>query len=50
MKEMEIRQILAKNLKTLRKMNGLSQLKLANENQIAFTFINDIEKTIVDKK
>ncbi len=43
MKEMEIRQILAKNLKTLRKMKGLSQLKLANEIQIAFTFINDIE-------
>lgn len=38
MKEIEIRQILAKNLKTLRKMKGLSQLKLANEIQIAFYF------------
>ncbi|MBE6347548.1 MAG: helix-turn-helix transcriptional regulator [Spirochaetaceae bacterium] len=33
----------AKNLKKIRKLKGLSQLKLANELQMAFTFINDIE-------
>lgn len=43
MEELEIRQILANNLKKLRKQKGLSQLKLANELQMAFTFINDIE-------
>ncbi len=43
MKEMEVRAIFAENLKKLRKQKGLSQLKLANEIQMAFTFINDIE-------
>lgn len=43
MEEFEIRQILADNLKKIRKQKGLSQLKLANELQMAFTFINDIE-------
>ena len=43
MEEKEVREILAENLKKLRKRKGLSQLKLANEIQMAFTFINDIE-------
>ena len=43
MEEIEVRQIFAKNLKQLRKQKGLSQLKLSNELQMAFTFINDIE-------
>ena len=43
MEETDVRRILAENLKTLRKQKGLSQLKLANELQMAFTFINDIE-------
>ena len=43
MEEMEIRKIFANNLKKIRKLKGLSQLKLANELQMAFTFINDIE-------
>lgn len=43
MKEIEVRRIFAENLKKLRKQKGLSQLKLSNEMQIAFTFINDIE-------
>lgn len=43
MEEIEIRQILANNLKKLRKQRGLSQLKLSNEIKMAFTFINDIE-------
>ena len=43
MEEKEVREILAENLKKLRKQKGLSQLKLANEIQMAFTFINDIE-------
>lgn len=43
MEELEIRQILAGNLKKIRKQKGLSQLRLANELQMAFTFINDIE-------
>lgn len=43
MEEMEVRRIFAENLKKLRKLKGLSQLKLANEMQMAFTFINDIE-------
>lgn len=43
MEEMEIRQIFADNLKKIRKQRGLSQLKLSNEIQMAFTFINDIE-------
>lgn len=43
MKEMEVRRIFAENLKKLRKQKGLSQLKLSNEMQMAFTFINDIE-------
>lgn len=43
MEEIEVRQIFADNLKRLRKQKGLSQLKLSNEMQMAFTFINDIE-------
>lgn len=43
MKEIEVREIFAENLKRLRKQKGLSQLKLSNELQMAFTFINDIE-------
>ena len=43
MEEIEVRQIFAKNLKQLRKQKGLSQLRLSNELQMAFTFINDIE-------
>ena len=43
MEEIDVRNILAKNLKRLRKQKGLSQLKLSNEIQMAFTFINDIE-------
>ncbi|MBD5410692.1 MAG: helix-turn-helix transcriptional regulator [Treponema sp.] len=43
MEEIEVRTIFAKNLKKLRKQKGLSQLKLSNEIQMAFTFINDIE-------
>lgn len=43
MEEIEVRKIFAKNLKKLRKQKGLSQLKLSNEMQMAFTFINDIE-------
>lgn len=43
MTEMEVRKILAQNLKKLRKQFGLSQQKLANELQMAMTFINDIE-------
>lgn len=43
MTEMEVRKILAQNLKKLRKQFGLSQQKLANEVQMAMTFINDIE-------
>ncbi|MBE6345145.1 MAG: helix-turn-helix transcriptional regulator [Spirochaetaceae bacterium] len=43
MKEIEIRQIFANNLKKIRKQKGFSQLKLSNELQMAFTFINDIE-------
>ncbi|MBE6348039.1 MAG: helix-turn-helix transcriptional regulator [Spirochaetaceae bacterium] len=43
MDELEIRQILANNLKKIRKQKGLSQLRLSNEIQMAFTFINDIE-------
>ncbi|MBD5412418.1 MAG: helix-turn-helix transcriptional regulator [Treponema sp.] len=43
MEEIEVRTIFAKNLKKLRKQKGLSQLKLSNEMQMAFTFINDIE-------
>lgn len=43
MEEIEVRKIFAENLKKLRKQKGLSQLKLSNEMQMAFTFINDIE-------
>ena len=43
MEEIEVRKIFAENLKRLRKQKGLSQLKLSNEMQMAFTFINDIE-------
>lgn len=43
MKGLEIRQILADNIKRLRKQRGLSQLKLANELDIAMTFVSDIE-------
>lgn len=43
MTEKEIRQIFGENLKRLRKLKGLSQLKLANELQMAMTFLNDIE-------
>ena len=43
MNEIEVRKIFAENLKKLRKQKGLSQLKLSNEMQMAFTFINDIE-------
>lgn len=43
MEEIEVRTIFAKNLKKLRKQKGLSQFKLANEIQMAFTFINGIE-------
>ncbi|MGN0739823.1 MAG: helix-turn-helix domain-containing protein [Treponema sp.] len=43
MEEIEVRRIFAENLKKLRKQKGLSQLKLSNEIQMAFTFINDIE-------
>lgn len=43
MEGIEVRKIFAENLKRLRKQKGLSQLKLANELQMAFTFINDIE-------
>lgn len=43
MEEIDVRNILAKNLKKLRKQKGLSQLKFSNEIQMAFTFINDIE-------
>jgi len=43
MEEIEVRRLFAENLKKLRKLKGLSQLKLSNEMQMAFTFINDIE-------
>ncbi|WP_022933006.1 helix-turn-helix domain-containing protein [Treponema bryantii] len=43
MEEIEVRKVFAENLKKLRKQKGLSQLKLSNELQMAFTFINDIE-------
>lgn len=43
MNELEVRSIFAENLKKLRKKKGLSQLKLSNEMQMSFTFINDIE-------
>lgn len=43
MEEIEVRKIFAENLKKMRKQKGLSQLKLANEMKMAFTFINDIE-------
>lgn len=43
MEGLEIRQILADNIKRLRKQRGLSQLKLANELDIAMTFVSDIE-------
>lgn len=43
MTENEVRSIFAENLKRLRKLRGLSQLKLANELQMAMTFLNDIE-------
>ena len=43
MEEVEVRTIFAENLKRLRKQKGLSQMKLANEIQMAFTFISDIE-------
>ena len=43
MEGIEVRKIFAENLKKLRKQKGLSQLKLSNELQMAFTFINDIE-------
>lgn len=43
MEEIEVRKIFAENLKILRKQKGLSQLKLSNEIEMAFTFINDIE-------
>lgn len=43
MEAMEVRAIFAENLKKLRRQKGLSQMKLANELQMAFTFINDIE-------
>ena len=43
MEGIEVRKLFAENLKTFRKQKGLSQLKLANEVQMAFTFINDIE-------
>ncbi len=43
MKELEVRQIMASNIRRLRKQRGLSQLKLANELQMAMTFLNDIE-------
>ncbi|MCM1320573.1 MAG: helix-turn-helix domain-containing protein [Bacteroides sp.] len=43
MDEKEVRQTLAENLKKFRKQRGLSQMKLANSLQMAFTFINDIE-------
>ena len=47
MKELEVRQIMASNIRRLRKQRGLSQLKLANELQMAMTFLNDIEKIII---
>lgn len=43
MTENEVREVFSNNLKRLRKQRGLSQLKLANELQMAMTFINDIE-------
>ena len=43
MTDLEVRQVLSANLRRLRKQRGLSQLKLANELQMAMTFINDIE-------
>lgn len=43
MEGIEVRKVLAENLKTLRKQKGLSQLKFSNEIGMAFTFINDIE-------
>lgn len=43
MDDLQVRTILSGNLRRLRKQRGLSQLKLANELQMAMTFINDIE-------
>ena len=43
MDEMEVRKTLSHNLRRLRKQRGLSQLKLANELNMAMTFISDIE-------
>lgn len=43
MTENDVRIVLSQNLKRLRKQRALSQLKLANELQIAMTFISDIE-------
>lgn len=43
MEENEVRRIFANNLKRMRKQRGLSQLKMANELQMALTFISDIE-------
>ncbi len=43
MKGIDVRKIFAENLRNLRKQKGLSQLRLANEIHMAFTFINDIE-------
>lgn len=43
MEGIDVRKIFAENLKRLRKQKNLSQLKLANEMKMAFTFINDIE-------
>lgn len=43
MESIEVRQILADNIKRLRKQKGLSQLKLAVELDLAMTFVSDIE-------
>lgn len=41
--EKEIRDLIGKNLKRLRKKAGLSQLDLSGEANLSHTFINDIE-------
>lgn len=43
MKESDIRKLLGYNLKRLRKQKKLSQMKLAENVGMAFTFISDIE-------
>jgi transcriptional regulator with XRE-family HTH domain len=41
--EMEIRSLVARNLKRLRNLKNISQLSLSGMTGLAYTFINDIE-------